>query len=61
MNERKVIDIYWGILFAVAGGLLLADNLGVIKLGFDWKTHWPLLLIAFGGSMIIRAFGRRRE
>lgn len=43
--------LFWGFILIAAGGLLLLDNLGIINVNI-WGIIWPLLLIAFGLSIL---------
>jgi hypothetical protein len=45
--------IFWGFLFVIIGGLVLASNFGMVKLHFEniWLL-WPLLIISAGISML---------
>lgn len=61
MNEQKVSNMYWGLLLAVFGGVMLAKNLEYIKIDIAWDTHWPIALIVVGGAMIIRTFTARKR
>jgi hypothetical protein len=51
--------IVWGSVVAGIGGLLLADNLDLIR--FDWRVVWPILVIAWGLVMLLRprSWGRQ--
>lgn len=45
----------WGIALVGLGGLLLAQNLGLIPPSVDiWSIFWALLLVAVGASMLVR-------
>jgi predicted membrane protein len=43
----------WGIILLVIGVLLVFDNLGFARVGF--QTIWPVIIIALGGLMIWQA------
>lgn len=43
----------WGIILLVVGVLLVFDNLGFARVGF--QTIWPVVIIAIGGLMIWQA------
>lgn len=47
----------WGIGIAVAGGLILLRNLHLFYFNFD--LLWPLVIIAFGLSFLLRALERQ--
>ena len=50
-----------GIILVVVGALLLANNFGMLPLGWI-QQWWPLLLIAIGLMSILRPqHGRRRS
>ena len=44
---------FWGFVWIIVGGWWLLRNLGMIQVGF-WRVFWPLLLTAFGFSLVIR-------
>jgi predicted membrane protein len=48
----------WGGMLALFGGLLLLDNLGILT--FEFSLLWPVLLVGFGISMLVRALDRRK-
>jgi hypothetical protein len=46
---------FWGIVLVLLGGLLLAQNLGLISPSVNvWSIFWALLLVALGVSMLAR-------
>jgi predicted membrane protein len=47
-------NLYGGIALVTIGGLLLLDNLGYADMGDLISDYWPLLLIAFGASILAR-------
>ncbi|MCL1630691.1 cell wall-active antibiotics response protein LiaF [Sporolactobacillus sp. CPB3-1] len=51
--ERKKPNLFWGLLFLIYGGLLLADDSGILvfKWADFWKL-WPYLIIYFGLSLL---------
>ncbi len=51
MNTGK---IFWGVLFIVAGALLLTDRLGLLLIDFStaWR-FWPLVLVLWGASLLV--------
>ena len=55
---QAVSSLIWGGVIALIGAFLLLDNLDIITFNFDYI--WPLLIIAFGLSMLVRALDRRR-
>lgn len=56
----KAGTLIWGVLFLLIGGLFLLNNLHVICI--EWATIWrlwPLILIAWGLSLIVSKEGLR--
>ncbi len=54
------IRVFWGALLVLIGGLFLLSNFGVLPWGI-WNTlwrAWPLLLVLFGASILLRPMGR---
>ncbi|MCM2266671.1 MAG: DUF5668 domain-containing protein [Elusimicrobiales bacterium] len=50
---------FWGVIIAVAGGLLWASNLGYISLSFRFSRDWPIIIVAIGLMSIWEAlFGK---
>lgn len=56
MTERQSYDLFWGLILIGAGGVILADNIGLITLHLAWRTHWPLILIILGLGTVVRTF-----
>ncbi len=60
----KILDAHatagylWGGVIALIGALFLLDNLDIVV--FNPELIWPLLLIAFGLSMLFRSLDRKR-
>jgi predicted membrane protein len=54
---RSVGGRIWFGMVVVLGGALLLHNLGFIR-GSAWNLTWPILLIGFGFSMLMRGIGR---
>lgn len=51
----------WGIVLIVVGGLVLADNFGLLPANW-WQLFWPALIILLGVRMVLGgAFGRGRN
>jgi len=48
----------WGGLVASAGAVLFVDNLGLMRVNFEFI--WPLALIGFGVVMLSKAMDRQR-
>lgn len=55
---KAVTSLIWGGAVALIGLLLLLDNLDIILFRFDYI--WPLIVIAFGLSLLARAIDRKR-
>jgi hypothetical protein len=52
--------VFWGFGLVVAGGVLLAANLGLVSpavWGVLWRM-WPLVLVLWGVSLLLRPLGR---
>ena len=47
-------NIFWGIIFITFGVLLLLDNLGVADFGDMLQHYWPLIIIVWGISILMR-------
>ncbi len=47
-------NLVWGALLLLLGVLLLLDNLGIADVGQILHDFWPLLLIIWGVSIIVR-------
>ncbi|HWP82077.1 MAG TPA: DUF5668 domain-containing protein [Bacteroidota bacterium] len=56
--RRKLVDIYWGVVFVGIGGFFLAKNLGYLDLSFSWRSSWPIVLILLGLSIVVKSFER---
>lgn len=54
MTRLNSVELIVALIFIVLGLLLLAGNLGLII--FNWGILWALVLVAFGGWLIWRAF-----
>jgi predicted membrane protein len=49
---------FLGAVFILVGVLMTLNRLGYIY--FSWRTVWPVLLIALGGSVLYKAISGRR-
>ena len=49
---------FLGAVLILVGVLMILNRLGLIY--FSWRTLWPLLLIALGGSVLYKAITGRR-
>ena len=47
-------NLFWGIILVAAGAFLLLDNLGIADFGEVMGTYWPLIIIAWGASILMR-------
>ena len=46
---------FWGIVLVLLGGLLLAQNMGLIPPNVNvWSIFWALILVALGVSLLLR-------
>jgi hypothetical protein len=45
---------FWGGMWMVLGGLLLAQNFGYVR-GTGWQVFWPVILIFLGLSFLFRS------
>jgi predicted membrane protein len=53
ISPRGAHDVFPGLIIGGIGTIFLLRNLGIIY-GNVWQWIWPLALIAFGASMLIR-------
>jgi predicted membrane protein len=58
LSCRRPSGYVWGGAMALIGAFLLLDNLDVIQ--FNFAYIWPLIIIAVGLSMLVRAIDRKR-
>ena len=64
LGVAKVVESHspsgyvWGGVITLAGALLLLDNLDIVV--FDFNLVWPLILIAFGLTVLLRSVERKR-
>ena len=47
-------NLFWGIILVSFGTLFLLDNLGVADFGDVMHDFWPLILIIWGASILLR-------
>ena len=47
-----------GILVMIAGGWLLLNTLGILRIGL-WQLFWPMVLIGIGTALVMQAMRRR--
>jgi len=59
LGGASVSGYVWGGAVALIGAFVLLDNLDIVVFNFDYI--WPMLVIAFGLSMLLRALDRRRD
>jgi predicted membrane protein len=57
-NTSSPSSLIWGGAITAAGALLLLNNLNLLH--FPFHMLWPLLVIAFGASMLFRAAEAQR-
>ncbi len=49
---------FWGLMVVALGGLIWADNLGMISVSFKFSRDWPVIIVALGlGYMWEALFG----
>jgi predicted membrane protein len=58
LSCQAVSSLVWGGAIALIGAFLLLDNLDIINFNFEYI--WPVIIIAFGLSLLFRAVDRRR-
>jgi predicted membrane protein len=60
LESRSPAGYVWGGLVTLAGALILLDNLHILIFDFDiGDLIWPLLLIGFGVSLLLRTLDKR--
>ena len=47
--------LFWGAVLVVVGGLLLLDNLGILRVNI-WSLAWPIGLLLFGAWILVGVF-----
>jgi hypothetical protein len=50
-------SVVWGGVLIAIGAVLLLDSLGTLELGGLLQTYWPLLLVAWGISILAQRRG----
>jgi predicted membrane protein len=61
LESRSPSSYIWGGMCAVVGALLLLNEFHVLPVTFDFfELFWPLVLIGFGASMLLRGMERRK-
>jgi hypothetical protein len=61
-QPARMAGIAWGIVLVLVGLWFFADQtLGIDLPGIPWGDLWPLVIIAFGVWIIVRAMGFRRR
>jgi predicted membrane protein len=58
LDSQSISGYVWGGGIALVGAFILLDNLDIIIFNFD--LIWPMIIIAFGLSMLLRAVDRKR-
>ncbi len=49
-----------GYMLAIAGGLLLLNNWGLVRVRF-WELIWPAIIVFVGARLIMQTQGKRRD
>ncbi|MDO8805978.1 MAG: DUF5668 domain-containing protein [Elusimicrobiota bacterium] len=50
---------FWGLIVVAVGGLIWADNLGMVNISFKFTRDWPVIIVALGlGYMWEALFGK---
>jgi hypothetical protein len=52
LSNRRRSGIFWGLVFIIFGGLLVAQDYLGLNL---WQYFWPGILVAFGLWLVIRS------
>jgi|SRR5580704_7670083 predicted membrane protein len=61
LENRSHATLVWGGLMTLVGAVLLLDNLHILVFDFDLGTLiWPLVIIGFGVTLLLKALDRRR-
>ncbi|HEY6390977.1 MAG TPA: DUF5668 domain-containing protein [Bryobacteraceae bacterium] len=58
LQTRSPSGYVWGGMAVLAGSLILLNNLEILNVSFD--LIWPLVIIAFGISVLLRQLDRKR-
>jgi len=58
IDSRTPAGWVWGGMITLVGAFFLLDTLGILV--FNFAVVWPLLLIAFGVTVLVRALERSR-
>lgn len=48
MGYFSARKFFWGLAIFLVGGLVWAENLGLIEMSFRFSRDWPVLLVAAG-------------
>jgi hypothetical protein len=60
----KTLNLIWGIIFAVVGGLFYWSYAGYYPPWYVYeqiKTFWPLALVILGVAMIVKGYAKKRD
>jgi len=61
LESRSMSGYVFGGLLVLVGAILLLDYFNILIFEFDiWQMIWPLLIIGFGVSLLLRAMDRKR-
>jgi predicted membrane protein len=58
LSGQSISSYVWGGVVALIGAFVLLDNLDIVQFNFDFI--WPLLIIGFGLSILVRTLDRKR-
>lgn len=61
LENRSPASLIWGGMITLVGAVLLLDNLHILIFNFDLgEMIWPLVIIGFGATLLVKALDRRR-
>ncbi|HUK91162.1 MAG TPA: DUF5668 domain-containing protein, partial [Blastocatellia bacterium] len=61
LESRSMAGYVWGALLVLVGAIILLDNLHILYFEFEpFALIWPMLIIGFGISMLLRTMERKR-
>ena len=59
MSKKLLSALLWGIVFILAGVMMLLNSLGIIE--FSIRDWWPVLFIVVGLNIVIDAIAKREK
>ena len=59
--NRTLHKVLWGLFWIALGAWLILSNYDLVAYQFTFHRDWPIILIAVGIIMIIKAVTRRRR